>query len=276
MSPSCSDFEDYRDFLKFRFETMKSKNKNLSSQSFGMKFKASRSYLSNVLSKAKHVSLDRLPSISIYLKLSRLESEYVLYQFLKSQAEDPKIKEHFELTLEVLRGQLLKAVTATPAAQKRSAWFFARFKSAVVESLRDHVGSRTDRLSELLVGTFACDPQTVGDILNEIQEAPPTAMDDPHSKNHSIKPSEFENFKAGFGAASGIIDHLGEHHPSRFEMGLHALTAEQYREIVSDLQILLEKMAAWSASPSLSERQLFLNSIALCSLTKPFQSVHSR
>jgi uncharacterized protein (TIGR02147 family) len=94
-----SDFKDYRDFIKFRFEDLKKSDPNLSYQKVANRIGSTKSYLKLVIDKKRHMSLDKLLPLAKYFRLSTFETQFVIFLLLVATSKDPEVKEFFKSIL---------------------------------------------------------------------------------------------------------------------------------------------------------------------------------
>lgn len=103
-----ANFSDYRDFLKARFEDIKKKRKSFSLQACAKKSGISKSLLQFLLSKKRHVALDKVPSLAKALNMTSDEEYFVYLLVCKNSSQNPQIREHFEQILSRIRNRYVK------------------------------------------------------------------------------------------------------------------------------------------------------------------------
>jgi uncharacterized protein (TIGR02147 family) len=269
-----AECKDYRDFLNARYEALKKRSKKVSFQSYALRYGTSRAYLKNVISKKRHLSLDAIESVTDFLQLSRLEAEYVLYQFLMSQSHNEKVKEHFAEMLALLLGQSLMTElppkTGKPAiAASEKSWLLAHLKEAVLATLASQPDFREDYdwIQALLPDSMKFEVTEFESALSEIKKR--NLLGEVQSdQRYQTRPAELDHFKQGLRAVEATIDRPLQHRPSHFEMGVVAMTDAQYKEIVSDLQKIVLKIDGFSNVASQTETRVFVTSFSICCVAK--------
>ncbi len=93
------NFDDYRDFIQFRFNELKKTKKYFSYQVAATDLKTTRSYLKLVGDKKRHISIEKVEALSRYFNLNDEEKQYFLFLFLKNTAKGPELKEFFATVL---------------------------------------------------------------------------------------------------------------------------------------------------------------------------------
>lgn len=96
------EFEDYRDFLFSRFESLRSKRKIYSFQWLGNKLEVSKTFVKLLLSKKRHIDLERVPQLSQVFKLTREEENYLTLLICKGRTEKTKIGDFFKVALSAM------------------------------------------------------------------------------------------------------------------------------------------------------------------------------
>ncbi len=81
--PQLMSYPDYRDFLRERLAYDKERNPNLSLHYFARKLKLSASFLSMLLTKQKHISLETLSDLADFLGLESLDRHFLVYSVLE-------------------------------------------------------------------------------------------------------------------------------------------------------------------------------------------------
>lgn len=99
MNKAIYDYEDYRGFLKQRFQELKKKNRKFSYQFCGNRLKTSKNYIKLILDGKRHTSLEKITAISKLFQLDNFESQYLLFLFLRAVVTDPALIDHFEAVL---------------------------------------------------------------------------------------------------------------------------------------------------------------------------------
>lgn len=94
-----SDFKDYRDFIKLRFEELKNSNPKFSFQKVASRIATTKSYLKLVIDKKRHMSLNKLLPLAKYFKLSAFETQYMIFLFLIATTKNTEAKEFFKSIL---------------------------------------------------------------------------------------------------------------------------------------------------------------------------------
>lgn len=103
MSKTIIDYDDYRGFLKQRFQELKRKNKKFSYQFCGNRLRTSKNYIKLILDGKRHTSLEKITAISKLFQLDNFESQYLLILFLRAVVSDPALADHFEAVLGGMR-----------------------------------------------------------------------------------------------------------------------------------------------------------------------------
>jgi uncharacterized protein (TIGR02147 family) len=98
-----SNFEDYRDFLKSRYDELKKQNRQFSVNACARKAGISKSLLQFVFKKERHLSLDRIPLMARTLKLTSDETSFLCFLACKNVSRSPEIKDLFDSMLNRLR-----------------------------------------------------------------------------------------------------------------------------------------------------------------------------
>lgn len=98
-SVKISNANDYRDFIKSRFDSLREANKKFSYQQAANSLGTTKSYLKLVIDKKRHMSLDKVIPLSTYFKLSPFETQCFIFLFLKNTAKNAAIKEFFSSVL---------------------------------------------------------------------------------------------------------------------------------------------------------------------------------
>lgn len=124
-----ANFADYREFLKFRFETLKKNNPKFSINACAQKSKISKSLLQFIFRKKRHVSLDRFPNLAQALKLSSDEEYFVYLMICKDSSSNKEVKIHFEKILGRLRHESVRVDVKSPAENSQN------FKSLYLDYL---------------------------------------------------------------------------------------------------------------------------------------------
>lgn len=109
-----ANYKDYRDFLKTRFENLKSQNSNFSLNFCARKSEISKSLLQFIFKKKRHLSLDRMPKLAKTLKLSSEEEYFVYLLICKNSSQNPEIQTHFENILNRVRHESVKVSIKEP------------------------------------------------------------------------------------------------------------------------------------------------------------------
>lgn len=103
-----ANYNDYRDFLKDRFDKLKAANPKYSLTVCAQKSKISKSQLQFLFQKKRHLNIDRLPDLALALKITD-EEEYFTYLLLCfNSSRSHKVKAHFIAILNRLRHQYVK------------------------------------------------------------------------------------------------------------------------------------------------------------------------
>lgn len=98
---------DYRDFIKVRYESLKTKNKKFSLQAFAQKSGLSKSLIQFLLNKKRHLSLDKMPRLAQSLRLTEEEEYFVYLMVCMESSKNKRVREHFDGILTRLRNQYL-------------------------------------------------------------------------------------------------------------------------------------------------------------------------
>jgi len=93
--PQLEEFADYRDYLRERLAFEKERNSNLSLHFFARKMKVSTSFLSVLLAKKKHLSLDTLYAVADYLQLEGTERIHLILMVLEITAKSEAQTKYF-------------------------------------------------------------------------------------------------------------------------------------------------------------------------------------
>ncbi len=103
-----ANFEDYRDFLRERYESLRRQNSRYSLSACALKAKISKSLLQFVFQKKRHLGLDRMPTVSRALKLTPNEEYFVYLMICKNSSKSSAIQAHFEKILGRLRHEAVE------------------------------------------------------------------------------------------------------------------------------------------------------------------------
>jgi len=103
-----ANYHDYRDFLKIRFEELKQAKSSFSLQACAKRSGISKALLQFLLSKKRHVGLDKLPGLAKAFKMSPEEESFVYMLACKNSSKNPQIVEHFEQILARMRNRHIK------------------------------------------------------------------------------------------------------------------------------------------------------------------------
>lgn len=94
-SPHLCDFEDYRDFLAEKIRYLKAQNPRLSLGAFARRMNVSTAFISLLISKKKHLSLDTVASFSEALGFDESDSMLLVFKLLEERATMPQQKKFF-------------------------------------------------------------------------------------------------------------------------------------------------------------------------------------
>lgn len=109
-----ANYSDYRDFLKFRFNSLKQENPRFSLMYCSRKSKISKALLQFLFNKKRHISLDKFPALAQTLKLSNDEEYFVYLMICKNSSQNEYVKTHFEKILMRIRNGFIITTTKEP------------------------------------------------------------------------------------------------------------------------------------------------------------------
>jgi len=115
-----ANYQDYRDFLKHRFETIKNSNSRFSLLACSKRSKISKSLLQFLFLKKRHISLDKFPDLAKTLKLTSDEEYFVYLLICKNSNSNPTIKNHFEQILSRIRHSYVQVDNSAPPLETKS------------------------------------------------------------------------------------------------------------------------------------------------------------
>jgi transcriptional regulator with XRE-family HTH domain len=94
--PVLQHYDDYRDYIKDRIAIERERNPRLSFEYFARRFHLSTSFLSMLLSKKKHLSVDTLSAVSEFFKLNETDRMYLVFTLLEQTAKDKAQTKYFK------------------------------------------------------------------------------------------------------------------------------------------------------------------------------------
>jgi transcriptional regulator with XRE-family HTH domain len=97
------EFSDYRDFLKERFQMIKGEKRSTSLETVARKIGLSKPFLTLVLNKKRHMSLDSVAHLEAGFKLTPAEREYLIFLICFNVIADSSTKDFFAVVLRRLR-----------------------------------------------------------------------------------------------------------------------------------------------------------------------------
>ncbi len=103
-----ANYLDYRDFLKVRFQEIKKTKSSYSVQACAKRSGISKALLQFLLTKKRHVSLDKLPRIAKALKMTPDEENFVYLLACKNSSKNVEVREYFEQILSRYRSRFVK------------------------------------------------------------------------------------------------------------------------------------------------------------------------
>lgn len=113
-----ANFSDYRDFLKFRFENLKTANKNFTLQACATRSGLSKSHIQFLLKKERHITLDKFPTLAKTLKINSEEEYFVYLMICKNSSKNMTVQNHFEDIMKRIRHQNIKVETTGKTTEK--------------------------------------------------------------------------------------------------------------------------------------------------------------
>ncbi len=109
-----ANFNDYRDFLKYRYENIKRDSSRYSLAACARRAKISKSLLQFILKKQRHLALDRMPSLAKALKMTPDEEYFTYLLVCKNSSQNAAIQDHFEKILDRIRHEYVNVGPAEP------------------------------------------------------------------------------------------------------------------------------------------------------------------
>ncbi|MFZ4403175.1 MAG: TIGR02147 family protein [Pseudobdellovibrionaceae bacterium] len=105
MSIDITQYKDYREYIKELFLFNKKHQTKFSYQYSAKYLKVSRTYLSHIIEKKRHISLDKIPGLCKLFKLTSFEKQYLTFLVLKNTIGDKEMSDYFYGVLGTLVGQ---------------------------------------------------------------------------------------------------------------------------------------------------------------------------
>lgn len=140
-----ANFLDYRDFLKSRFDQLKKASPSFSLQVCAKRGGISKALLQFLLSKKRHVGLDKIPGLAKAFKLTPDEESFVYILACKNASKSPQIQEHFEQNLSRIRHRYIKTdIESMPDKKDGKEENYANSLFMILTSLVNVVGFKED------------------------------------------------------------------------------------------------------------------------------------
>lgn len=140
-----ANFLDYRDFLKSRFDQLKKASPSFSLQVCAKRGGISKALLQFLLSKKRHLGLDKIPGLAKAFKLTPDEESFVYILACKNASKSPQIQEHFEQNLSRIRHRYIKTdIESMPDKKDGKEENYANSLFMILTSLVNVVGFKED------------------------------------------------------------------------------------------------------------------------------------
>lgn len=134
--PKIRGYQDYRDFLRERFDYLKSlKPKSVSLEIFARKTEISKTYFRYVLTRKRHITLDKIPVFSKAFGFTREEKQYFTFLVCKNISRDAEMAEYFDYVLSGLGRGEVETPTAPPTLSARNNNVFTTGLAQIIHAM---------------------------------------------------------------------------------------------------------------------------------------------
>lgn len=173
VEPRLQEFKDYRDFLSERIAYQKKLNPNVSLGSLARRMKVSTSFLSVLLAKKKHMSLESIALISQTLNLPEVDRMLLIFMLLEATAQSPEQKVFFAYLTGQVRGLKL---WDRPLEKHDMSELHALYGNELTMTLdaltrTQHFKNDVDWVAARLIGSSPEDRPRIEAALKKLQEA---------------------------------------------------------------------------------------------------------
>lgn len=104
--PKISSYQDYRILLKDFATYLKSNDLRYSLEFISRKIGISHSFLKQIITRKKHINLNKIPKIFQILNLSLEEQQFFTYLVCSNQIHSKEVKIWFDRSIEILKDNL--------------------------------------------------------------------------------------------------------------------------------------------------------------------------
>ena len=253
-----TDFQDYRDFLQAKLAKMKAQNRKFSFQYCSQKLGTTASYLKLVVSKKRHISLDRISKISALFKLNEFDRQYFTFLFLQNTTQDAELTQYFDGILSTLKHRKLVSGEAQeykgpqqPAAREQSHIFTSYLSQVLVEMARV-AGFRAD--AAWIHSQICGEHLTMHEIESTLQTLFEKGLLE-KCEDGSVKTpgfacggpgigdlDQFKSFKIGASQVMRVLDRVADFRPNMFYMMTLALSRDEWAAVKSEFVKLRDYM----------------------------------
>lgn len=276
------DYSDYRKYLNDRYWYVKKTKPHVSFQHFAEKTSLSKSYLKLVISGKRHITLDKLETVTNYLNISSAEKIFFIFLFLMNTSKEAQVRDYFGMVVSLLKNRknrrnvvpdvakiahqemydsvwgswlpmTVHAMATLPDFEANAEWIRAKLADSSSLSLEE-----IKKVLDLFV-----EKKVIVEENGRWRAAVDTLSDDligflqPMGKYADA----FERMKR---AAANSKGHL----PFKAQLSSATLTDEEFQEISEDMSKVMQKIVALSTSNKPNKR-VFLYTSAFCSVANP-------
>ncbi len=245
--PCISQFADYRDFLRERLAFEKERNSNLSLHYFARKLKISAAFLSVLLAKKKHLSLETLADVSEFLKLSNLDRIVLIFSVLELTSKSTTQAEYFGY----MRLQVTGIQSFGIDLPKHSTAELSPLYSSELRVVLNGLAGLPDfrESPEWVLPRLLARPESPGQImttLREVLEARAKVgvaqVDGEDSSILPYSPESVDVFRPGHALVGRALDHADEMFPYLFLSNSFRFTRAAYLEAFGEVTDLVKKL----------------------------------
>ncbi len=277
--PTITDYNDYRDFLKDRFDYEKSRKKTFSFQYCATRLGASKAYLKLVIEKKRHTSMSKLSLIGALFKLDTFEQQFFTILFLKTTSPDAKLTEYFEGALNLLRHRL-KYVGTHEGHQSSDdkevvfkSWLYMAIHSlARVEGFKPEVSWVQSRLT----GENASAAEIKGALDELLANGSIQQKDGLWQPDEFVfrTPTDFDGdqfkiYKVGTHRTDEALNAVPQHRPSHYHMMSICLNEADQGEVRRLYVEFRDKIIAISKASKKPDQVFFLSNNIFCVAKEP-------
>lgn len=265
------DFSDYRDFLGEKLKQLKIQNPRQSMGALARRMGLSTSFLSQLTTKKRHMSLSSLTQVSSALKLTHIEQLLLIFMVLESNVESGELKTFFNYVHQQAGG-LLSLNASSKLTTDKSAFreLYAGELLLVIDALvRTHsFEPTTEFVLQSLRGyknlSFDLLKDVLEDVLKKRKEFALAKTQAPSIPEGAATHERLGVYGAGLNAMHRALTHPDHTNPNAFASRAMPFSREKSLEAMQAFADFCQKLARLSDESVEPEQVYFLNAGLFC------------